>query len=127
MLILALVILRIIWRLLNIQPPYPLSIPAWEKVLARSVQFLFYVTMLLMPISGILMSQAAGYPVKFFDFYTLPPLIAKSKYLGGIFHNLHEYTAYALVILLLLHIASALKHHYMNKNQVLVRMLPFQG
>ena len=83
------------------------------------------VTTMVMPMSGWLMSSAAGRSVKFFDLFTLPDLVAKDDALRETFGTIHEYLSYALILAITLHAAAAIKHHFFNKDATLKRMLPF--
>ena len=105
------------------RPAWP-SMKAWEKKLAGVVHIGLYLCLLVMPISGILMSQMRGYSVKFFGL-TLPNLVSPNEQLSGVFHETHEITAWVLLGLVSVHIFAALFHHFIRKDNVLKRMLPF--
>jgi len=118
---LILILIRIPVRLKNPVPPIE-GTPRGDVIKAKAVQGLLYLTMLMMPISGILMSQSAGYPVAFFGL-ELPTLVAESESLNDIAHEIHEYAAFAMIALLFAHIGAALFHHFKLKDDVLKRML----
>jgi cytochrome b561 len=120
-LILGLVSLRLIWRLINITPE--LSLPLLEKIAARLAHWAFYGFMFLMPLSGWLVSSAAGIPASFFGLFTMPNLIAPNEDLLQIFRWVHYWSAYALMGLIVIHIVAALKHHFIDKDEILKRML----
>jgi cytochrome b561 len=120
-LVLALAILRLLWRLSNTTPA--LALPMWEKLSARSVHWLFYGFMFALPITGWLITSAAGLPVSFFGLFTLPTVIEPNQELIKIFEDLHQWFAYALIAIMLLHIAAALKHHFIDKDDILRRIL----
>lgn len=122
-LVLMLVILRLVWRLLNIKPTLPPEIPRWQKVSARVVHWLFYFLMFALPISGWLISSAAGLPVSFFGLFVLPDFISASETARHLFSEIHEWLAYALILILCLHASAALKHHFIDKNDILRKML----
>ncbi|CEK11450.1 cytochrome b [Legionella hackeliae] len=120
-LVLGLAILRVSWRWINITPKLPL--PAWEKFAARAVHWIFYGFMFALPITGWLITSAAGLPASFFGLITLPDLIAPNEDLRPIFEEIHEWLAYGLIAFIALHVAAALKHHFINKDDILRRMI----
>jgi len=107
------------------KPAYPPTMARWEMKAARAVQLLLYVSILVMPISGVLMSVAAGKPPNFFGYYEIPQFIEKNEFISKFFFNIHATTSYIVIGLVILHTAAALKHHFINKDRVLKRMLPF--
>lgn len=121
LLALILVLMRIIWRFSNTTPL--LSIPWWEKVAARSAHWIFYILMFAMPITGWLMTSAAGLPVSFFGWFVLPDLVAADANLMNLFTEIHKWLGYGLIALLTIHITAALKHHFINKDDILRRMI----
>lgn len=94
--VLLLVILRIIWRLQNVQPELPKSLPALLVKLAHANIFLLYFLMLTMPISGALGSLTAGYPISFFGFFTIPAFAVKYEALASICWLVHGTCAWIL-------------------------------
>ncbi len=122
--ILLLILLRLIWRFINIQPVLPISVPPWEQIAARSVHILFYLVLLLMPLSGWIMSSLDGHPVFFWKWWNWTLPLPVNKTLANDFFNVHVTIAWIIIALLVLHIGAALKHHFIEKNNVLRRMLP---
>lgn len=122
--VLLLLLLRLYWRLTHRPPGLPASMPAWEVTVAHAAHWLLYALMLAVPLSGWLMSSAKGFPVVYFGVLPLPDLVAKDKALGELLQNLHGVLAYALLVLVVLHVAAALKHHFIERDDVLARMLP---
>ncbi|MEE4154230.1 MAG: cytochrome b [Erythrobacter sp.] len=123
MTVLALTILRILWRLTWKHPAYPESVGAWEKSAARAVQFVFYFLMLAMPVSGWIMASAGKYPLSWFGLVDLPKLAvtrADPAYLVG--REAHEILGWLFVALIALHVGAALRHHLILKDNVLQRM-----
>ncbi|WED43582.1 cytochrome b [Legionella cardiaca] len=120
-LVLGLAMLRLLWRLINVPPN--LSLPAWEKFAARAVHWTFYGLMFALPITGWLITSAAGLPASFFGLITLPNLVAPSEELRIVFQELHAWLAYGLIGLIGLHTAAALQHHFINKDDILRRMI----
>jgi cytochrome b561 len=120
-LVLFLAIFRIIWRLSNQMPE--LELPWLEKLAARSMHWAFYIFMFAMPITGWLITSSAALPASFFGLFTLPNLVAANEHNRLLFQWVHEWLAYALIAAIALHTAAALKHHFINKDDILRRML----
>ncbi|WP_419420299.1 cytochrome b [Legionella sp. D16C41] len=120
--VLSLVTLRILWRFVNITPK--LTIPRWERVASLTIHWALYILMFAMPLTGWLMSSAAGFPVSFFGLFTMPNLIAPNDYWRDIFAIAHEFLSNILIALIILHLLGALKHHFYNKDDTIRRMLP---
>ncbi len=119
---LSLIVLRIIWRLSN-KVVLPLAdLPNILKLAAKSGHFLLYVFMLIMPISGIMMSRFAGYDISVFGLFTIPAL-EKNEWLSGIFHTTHVTAVWGFVIIIIMHIGAAFYHHFIRKDKVLMRMI----
>lgn len=127
MTILALAVLRLVWRWLNPVPTLEGMAKTWERRLAAVSHVLLYGLIFAIPVTGWLMSSARNFPVSWFGWFQFPDLIAPDKGLYDIMHELHEILFGVLVIVALLHAAGALKHHFIDKNEVLRRMLPFGG
>jgi len=122
--ILMLAIVRLLWRWANPTPALPLTLKPYEQRLARVTHGLLYVLLFAMPLSGWMMSSARGFPVSWFGFFQLPDLVPKSKPLYEALLTTHETLAIVLGAVVALHVAAALKHHYMLRDDVLRRMLP---
>jgi cytochrome b561 len=123
--ILMLVILRLLWRSLNLTPLLPDTLKPYERFLARFTHAALYVLLFAMPLSGWMMSSARGFPVSWFGFFTLPDLVPKNKSLYEALLTTHQTLAWVLAGVVTLHVAAALKHHFMLRDNVLRRMLPF--
>jgi cytochrome b561 len=130
--ILALAIARIGWRLLHAPPPLPATMQPWERVAAGFTHAAFYVLMIAIPLSGWVMASASptGIPTLWFDLFEVPALpgLSGGKDTSDIHdaaQETHELLANLTILLLLLHIGAALKHHFWNRDDVLRRMLPF--
>lgn len=122
--ILVLAALRLLWRLKNIHPaPLP-NHKKLEKILASVIHGLLYVSLFLMPLSGWIMSSAKGFSVSVFGLFTLPDLVAPNKGLAEIAVGVHEIVAYTLIVMVGLHFAGAMKHHVIDRDSTLRRMLP---
>jgi cytochrome b561 len=122
-LVLILVVLRFIWKKIC-SPVLPLiTYKSWEKHLSRAAHFLLYLLMFIMPASGWLMSSAGGFDYSFFGM-AMPKLIDKNESLFLLFREIHEYSAILLLILISAHFLGAAKHHILDKDITLKRMLP---
>ncbi len=125
--VLTLAVLRLGWRFVNARPAALPQHKSWEKILARLVHGFLYVAMLGMPLSGWVMSSAKGYGVSVFGLFTLPNIVPENQAIFRAAANFHETAAYILMGLLVLHVAGALKHHFMDHDNTLRRMLPGAG
>jgi cytochrome b561 len=121
-LVLAFVVIRLLWRLLN-KTPSLAALPPWEIIAARSVHYIFYILMFILPFTGWLLSSAAGLQISFFGLFNLPNLIAPNNHLRLFFTETHKLLAYLIIVMLCLHTSAALKHHLVNKDNILRRML----
>lgn len=122
MLILAIAILAYIWHLINLRPDFPPLMENWEKWAAKSVHQLLYLCLIVMPLSGLLMSVAAGRAPNFFGLFQVPQFIEINKEMSNTFFMVHHYTTLLLLALIAIHIMAALKHHFINRDTVLKRM-----
>jgi cytochrome b561 len=125
MTILGLAVLRVLWRFMNPVPTLPTTLKPYERGLARVTHVLLYVLMFAMPLSGWVMSTAHNYPVSWFGLFTWPNPVAPDKELAELMEEVHESLAYTLGAVVTLHVLAALKHHFVLKDNVLKRMLPF--
>jgi cytochrome b561 len=123
-LVLALVVVRLAWRVGSILPRLVEGLPEWQMVAARFVHLCFYALMLALPITGWLMSSAAGFPVSFFGWFNLPDLIAYSERRFQFFLALHQWLGYTLIPFIAVHVAAAVGHHFVYRDATLRRMLP---
>lgn len=123
LLILMLVIFRITWRIGNIVPLLPSTIPTWQKFAAHAVHWMLYGFMFALPITGWLMTSAAGLPPSFFGLFTLPSILSPNPVWLKLLENIHSWLAYGLIATFGAHVGAALKHHFINKDDVLRRML----
>jgi cytochrome b561 len=123
--VLALVSMRLAWKFANVSPLLPDSMHALEKFLARAGHAMLYLLMFAMPLTGWMMSSAAGFPVSVYGLFTLPDLVAPDTNLKALMIDAHFYLAWLLVIMVGLHVLAALTHHFYYRNNILRRMLPF--
>jgi len=125
--ILLLAIARLSWRWMNPVPDLSNETRTWERVLAKMSHVLLYGLIFALPLSGWIMSSARSFPVSWFGWVQLPDLVAPDPALYKTLHELHEVLFNVLVSVAALHAAGALKHHFIDRNDVLKRMLPFGG
>ncbi|SCK29437.1 cytochrome b561 [Variovorax sp. HW608] len=124
MLVLALAVVRLAWRATHRPPPWPSNMPRWERIAARLTHGLLYAVMIVMPLTGWVVSSAAGVPFSIYWLIPLPSLVAPDDRLADIVAGVHLGLGIVLIVLLVLHVAAALRHHYVKRDDVLVRMLP---
>ncbi len=120
---LMLVALRLIVRVLRRPPPLP-AMPVWQARAARASHATMYALMFAMPITGWLQNSAAGFPLTWFGLFKVPALIPRDSADFRFWQSVHEWLAWALVVLIVLHVAAALKHHFLDRDGLLDRMLP---
>ena len=123
--IFMLAVIRLSWRVTHRPPPLPDTMPKWERFAAESVHYLLYALIFIIPISGWLMSSAKGVQTVWFGVLPLPDLIGKDKFLGDLLHEVHEALNLGLLGLVLAHAGAALKHHFIQHDDILARMIPF--
>lgn len=127
--ILLLSIFRLIWRLTHKTPPLPSTMPDWEKYAAEIVHFLFYVLIIGIPLTGWILISTSPYPTLFYGLFPWPnlpvlPNLESKKEIGDSFAQIHAVLAYLTVVLLVLHVGAAWKHHLFDHDDVLLRMAP---
>lgn len=122
-LVLLLVLVRLAWRATHKPPPLPAGLPGWQARAAAWSHRLLYLCMLLQPLSGYLASSFGKYGVKFFGI-PLPQWAWESKPVQTFFGTIHGVVAVTLLVLVALHVAAALKHLLVNRDQVFQRMWP---
>jgi len=124
MVVLALVAMRLAWRVGNALPRLVAGMPEWQKVAARFVHLLLYALMFALPLTGWVMSSAGGYPVTFFGWFEFPDIIGPDEWLFHALITMHHWLAYGLAALLLLHAVAALHHHIVLRDDTLRSMFP---
>lgn len=123
--ILALMLIRLVWVIILGKPKLPSDIPKWECFLASSVQYALYVFLICMALSGWLMATASNKIPVYFGWFRVPfPALSPNERLADWMYSTHGVIAWILLGLVGLHIAGALKHWLIQKDDVLDRMLP---
>ncbi len=115
---------RLLWRLGHPAPPMPIAMRGWEVRLAHISHVLLYVLFFASPLSGWLFSSAAGFQTVYLGAFPIPDLLSKNKEVADVLKIVHHWINYALAAVVALHAAAAMKHHFVDRDDVLVRMLP---
>ncbi|WP_028313092.1 cytochrome b [Derxia gummosa] len=116
--------LRLIWRLFNEPPALPAHMKPWEKLVAHGGHLALYFFIFAVPFVGYLYSLAAGFPVVYLGVLPLPVIIGPDPALKPVLKEAHELIAWAMAFVVAGHAAAALKHHFIDRDDVLRRMLP---
>ncbi|MES2129722.1 MAG: cytochrome b [Pseudomonadota bacterium] len=124
MTILALACLRLLWRLSHRAPAYPASMPVWQRQAASVLHLGLYALIFAVPVSGYFYTLSAGIPVVYFGLWQLPVLIEKNAELKPVLKEVHFWLNMLLAAGVGAHVAAALKHHFIDRDGVLQRMLP---
>jgi len=122
--ILAVAALRLAWRWMNPVPALPSTLKPHEKGIARLTHWALYAILFAMPLTGWISSSAHGTAVKWFGLFEVPNLVGKNQKLSMLLLHTHEWLALGLGLVVVLHIAAALRHHFVLGDDTLRRMLP---
>lgn len=123
--VLAIFLVRFIWRRWGEITPTPLPAPVLAQWLARAVHALLYLAMVAVPLSGWWYNSAAGFPLQIFGLFNLPHLVAADPQIKPIAHAAHMVAIWSMLGLVGLHVAGALRHHFIDRDATLTRMLGF--
>jgi cytochrome b561 len=122
--ILALVALRVLWRMYAGTPhPVPGS-PRWQERIAAMTHAAIYLLLFAIPISGWVLNSAAGFPLQWFGLINLPHIVGESHDLHELAEEAHEIMFWALTLLVVAHAGAAFYHHLFQRDATLARMLP---
>lgn len=122
--VLALSVLRLVWRMTWTAPPYPETMSGLEVLMAKLVHVALYLFMLAMPLTGWIMTSSGKYPLTWFGLFSLPKLpVTKGSALVELSDGFHSIGGWLLLALALGHAAAALRHHFVLRDGVLRRML----
>jgi cytochrome b561 len=123
--ILILTLARIGWRFANPAIALPAGTPGWQRIAVRATHIGFYVLLIGLPLGGWAASSAAGRDISFFGLFNWPLLpLPRDRELAGQFIDVHGAGVKVLYVLLALHVLGALKHHFIDRDNVLHRMIP---
>lgn len=115
---------RLLWRVTHRPPALPDSMPKLMQFAAHAGHLMLYVLMIAIPLSGWLMSSAKGFQTVYFGVLPLPDLLDKNKEVGDLLALVHKSLNLLFIAVLAGHIGAALKHHFIDKDDILTRMLP---
>jgi len=124
--ILTLSAARLLWRLTH-PPPADPPMPRWQRRAAQVAHGALYALFFAVPLAGWAYSSAAGFPIVLFGVLPLPDWVPVDRALSEVIKPLHQWLAYTLAALVLVHVAAALKHHFFDRDGLLLRMLPGRG
>ncbi|WP_265943185.1 cytochrome b [Dechloromonas sp. A34] len=123
----VLVLFRLAWRVTHVPPALPASMPMPMQFVAHVGHLALYGLMLAIPISGWLMSSAKGFQTVWFGVLPIPDLLEKNKELGDLLQTVHMSLNLLFAATIIGHVGAALKHHFIDKDDILTRMLPLQS
>jgi len=118
----VLLVFRAFWRTVVDKRPEPVPMPAWERAAAAAVQYLFYLFLFGITLSGYLIPTAKGEGMEFFNLFEVPALISGIDNQEDIAGEVHNLLTHIIMIFVLLHAMAALKHHFINRDETLLRM-----
>lgn len=122
--VLLLLLIRVVWKRSNPQPNALKTHQQWEKRLAHFIQQLFYLLIFFIGLSGYFIATAKGKGIEFFNLFELPAITTNiQEESADLIGNAHEIMAILLALLVVLHALAALKHHFIDKDKTLMRML----
>lgn len=125
LLVLALMVVRLGWRLTHAVPALPRNTPGWQEFAAKATHFAFYALLIALPLSGWLLTSAEGDAVSFLGWFSVPPLpVPGGEASEDFIEETHEVLGNVLLVLAGIHVLAGLKHHYLDRDDVLVRMMP---
>jgi cytochrome b561 len=126
--ILFLSVLRLVWRITHRPPELPAKVrshmPGWQMAAFHGTHHLMYLLFFVVPLVGWAYSSAKGFPIVWFGVWPLPDLVGKDEALAHTLKEAHELAAFALIGLVILHVAAALKHQLIDRDGLLDRMRP---
>ena len=122
--LLALVAVRVAWRLFAGAPKPVPGTPTWQERIASVTHIALYVLLFAIPLSGWVFNSASGYPLQWFKQFNLPAITGRSEDLAATAIQVHEYGFWLLILLVLAHAGAAFYHHIFQGDDTLRRMLP---
>jgi len=122
--LLALLLLRLSWRLFD-RRPRDEPMPGWQRLAAHATHGVLYLFMLAIPLSGWIYNSAHGNPLQWFKWFNVPALMEKNEAISDLAEDAHELMFWMLLVVLVAHVGGALVHHLFERDNTLLRMLPF--
>jgi cytochrome b561 len=122
--VLLVAVLRVLWRKANRPPPPLASIPAWQHTVAEGMHYLLYFLIFAVPVSGYFYTYAAGVPVVYLGLWQMPAVIAPDPELKATLKTVHYILTMTMAAAVVAHALAALKHHFIDRDITLKRMLP---
>jgi cytochrome b561 len=122
--VLAFFLLRLLWRAID-RRPADMPAPRWQQVAAHAVHGVLYVLIAAIPLTGWAFNSAHGFPLQYFKQFNLPALVEKNPALSDTLGTVHVWLFWLLLAVLVAHVGGALKHHLLDRDDTLRRMLPF--
>lgn len=125
LMVLALMLVRLVWRLTHAVPELPPTTPVWQQRVARSIHWAFYAVLISLPLSGWMLTSAEGEAVTFLGWVPVPALpVPGGEASEDLIEEVHELLGNVLLVLAGIHVLAGLKHHFIDRDDVLRRMLP---
>ncbi len=117
------IVLRLLWRSYNGSPVPIESHQRWEKQLSKVIHYTLYMLLILMLPTGYFITTAQGQSLDVFNWFSIPAIFTDIERLEDLAGVIHEWLAYSIIALAIVHIAGALKHHFIDRDNTLQRML----
>ncbi|HMM75815.1 MAG TPA: cytochrome b [Gammaproteobacteria bacterium] len=121
--VLGLAIVMLLWQRVSRPPALPASIPRAQRIAAHAVHHLLFLMMLLLPVTGYLISTSAGQGIPVYDLFEVPALLRVDEETRDLVIAIHYYCAYGTGLLAAVHAAAALKHQFIDRDGILARMI----
>lgn len=122
-LVLIFAVWRVGWRLITGFPQVVAGIPTWQATAAKLAHYILLISIIIMPVTGILNGYFGGRTAKVFGLFEIAPAPEKNPDLKALFSNAHMIIGIIITVVVVAHIAAALKHHFVDRDEVLKRML----
>jgi len=121
--VLGLAVVMLLWQRVSRPPALPASIPRAQQLAAHAVHYLLFGMMLLLPVTGYLISTSAGQAIPVYGLFEVPVLVQVDEETRDLVIAIHYYCAYGTGLLAAVHAAAALKHQFIDRDGVLARMI----
>jgi cytochrome b561 len=121
--VLVVVLVRLVYRLTHPVPPLPADFPDILKLAARANHWAFYVLLIIQPLIGWIATSAYRAPIRFFWLFEVPPIWPENRALSEQLFAVHAVIGVTLAVLIAIHVAAALYHHFIRRDEVLLRMV----